>query len=142
MESLVERWQGLEDKTILSADAIADKANNPLIKTVMHMIQHDSRKHKLMLRSILDMQKSEALHLSPDELQSLAQMLNAHMELEAEAIDVAANCFAGNRLFATTYLLSSLMEEEMKHHRMIAELLDSLKLESISSSSGVRSAWV
>jgi hypothetical protein len=133
-EQLVARWQGLEDKTLHSASDIADKATNPFIRTVMQMIKLDSQKHRIVLQSILDSENTEIPHISRDELKSVASMLDAHMELEAESIDLAlaADTFKGNRLFATRFLLSTLLEDEMKHHRMTAELLDCLKLESIA----------
>lgn len=136
--SLVRRWQKLEDSTIKSAEGMLGKTANPLIKTTMEMIKRDSEKHKIALQGIIDAATKQAPALSPDELASLSGMLNKHMEIEANSMKLAAEAHANSELFYTSYLLSALLEDEARHHRMITQLMDELKKASIATSTGVR----
>lgn len=136
--SLIRRWQKLEDTTIKNAQALINKTSSSLVKTTMEMIKHDSEKHKVVLQAIIDSITKEAAYLSPDELASLAGMLNKHLEIEANSVALASEAFKDCKLFATSYLLSALLDDETKHHRMIVQLTDDLKRASISTSTGAR----
>lgn len=126
LDILVQRWQGLEDKTIWSACNIADKVSDPFVRAIMKVIRHDSQKHKIILQSIKDIQNNEALHFSADESRDLSLLLSEHMSLQAESIDVAIDTLTVEKPYATAFLLSTLMEEEMIHKRMLSELLERL----------------
>jgi len=136
--SVIRRWEKLEDTTLRSADALIRKTTNPLVKTIMEVIKQDSQKHKIVLKAILSTLTEEAAHLSPDELVALSGLLNKHLEIEAASVKYAAEALGNSKLFYTNYLLSSLLEDENKHHRMIGQLLDELKTASIPSSAGAR----
>lgn len=136
--SMIRRWDKLEDSTEKSADALIKKTANPLIKTIMEVIKHDSRKHKVVLKAIVSTLTEEAVHLSPEELTALSGMLNKHMEIEANSVKYAAEAVANSKFFYTNYLLSTLLEDENRHHRMISQLMDELKKASIPTSTGVR----
>jgi GH35 family endo-1,4-beta-xylanase len=136
--SVIRRWDKLEDTTLRSADVLIRKTTNPLVKTIMEVIKQDSQKHKIVLKAILSTLTEEAAHLSPDELVALSGLLMKHMEIEAASVQHAAEALGNSKLFYTNYLLSSLLEDENKHHRMISQLLDELKRASVPSSSGVR----
>ncbi len=136
--SIIRRWDKLEDTTLRSADALIKKSANPLIKTIMEVIKQDSQKHKIVLKAILTSLTEEAAHISPDELSALAGLLNKHVEIEATSVHYAAEALSSSKLFYTNYLLSSLLEDENKHHRMITQLLDELKRASVASSTGAR----
>ena len=135
---VMRNWQALEDKTIASAHDVIAKANNPLTKMAMELIKHDSEKHKVMLQMIVDNITKEAVHLSPDELDQLAEPLNRHMEMESKSIATAHEALQKSELFMTRFILSYLIDDETKHHEMINKLLDELKTASISTSVGAR----
>lgn len=135
--SLLTEWQKLEDKTILSANEVLKKTDNPLVRMTMEIIKHDSEKHKIIQQMIRDAATKETFHLNPDELESLSDILNRHMETEEESLALAEEAYGKSELFTTRYLLSYLIADETKHHSMIKQL-DELKKASISSSTGVR----
>lgn len=135
---LMREWQGLEDKTIGSAEAIIQKTKNPFIRTIMEMIRHDSEKHRNIQQMIIDNITKEAIYISPDELNDLSDMLNTHMEAEAESLCLADEAWAGSELFFTRFLLSCLIADEAKHHGLINQLND-LKRSAIATSTGARS---
>lgn len=136
--SIIRRWEKLEDSTLRSADALLKKTTNPLIKTVMEVIKLDSQKHKIVLKAILNTLTEEAVHLSPDELAALSGLLTKHMEIEAASVKYAAEALGNSKLFYTNYLLSSLLEDENRHHRMMSQFLDELKKASVPTSAGAR----
>ena len=106
---VIKEWKALEDKTIASANAMIKKSDNPLIMMTMDMIKHDSEKHKVVQQMIIDNITKESIHLSPEELDSLGDILNKHMELEAGSIALADKALKGSELFITNYLLSYLI---------------------------------
>ncbi len=119
---IIREWQALEDKTIESASALINKTNNPLVKMTMEMIKHDSEKHKVMQQMIIDSITKEAIHLSPDELAPLSEILNRHMEAEAKSLSLADAALEKSELFVTRYILSYLIADETKHHSLISKL--------------------
>ena len=135
---LIKKWQKLEDKTIDSADAMIRKTNNQFLGMIMESIKLDSEKHKLIQQLIIDSITKEAISISPDELNEMSDMLNNHMEAEAESLCLADAAFAKSELFFTRFLLSYLIADEAKHHGLINQLND-LKRATIPTSSGARS---
>lgn len=120
--NLIKEWQALEDKTISNAEELISKSNNPLVKMTMDMIKHDSEKHKVMQQMIIDSITKEAIHLSPEELAPLSDMLNKHMEAEAKSLSLADAALEKSELFVTRYILSYLIADETKHHSLINKL--------------------
>lgn len=120
--NLIREWQALEDKTIASAEELMSKSNNPLVKMTMEMIKHDSEKHKVMQQMIIDSVTKEAVHLSPEELAPLSDLLNKHMEAEARSLSLADAALEKSELFVTRYILSYLIADETKHHNLINKL--------------------
>lgn len=135
---LLTDWQIVEDKTIACAEETINGARNPLVRMVMEVIKHDSEKHKIILQLIRDTITTEAMRLGPDELASLSDTLNRHMEMEAGALALADEAYRKSELFSTRFLLSILMADEAKHHAILKQL-DELKRASIPSSTGTRS---
>ncbi len=119
---IIKDWQVLEGKTITSAEALIRKTNNLFVKTMMEMIKRDSEKHKVMQQMIIDNITKEAVHLSPDELLSIADLLEKHVEIEAKSIELAETALEKSELFFTHYILSYLIADEIKHHDMIDRL--------------------
>ncbi len=120
--NLIREWQALEDKTIASAEELLSRTNNPIVKMTMETIKHDSEKHKVMQQMIIDSITKEAVHLSPDELAPLSDLLNKHMEAEAKSLSLADAALEKSELFITRYILSYLIADETKHHSLINKL--------------------
>ena len=134
---LIKEWQALEDTTIASASAMLKKTKNPIVKMTMELIKKDSEKHKIIQQMIIDSLTKEAVHLNPDELNAVSDMLNKHMEAEAESLCLAEEALKNSELFTTKYLLSYLIADESKHHGLMCQLND-LKRAAIPTSTGAR----
>ncbi len=114
------------------------KTKNPIIKMTMELIKKDSEKHKIVQQMIIDSLTKQAIHIDPDELNALSDMLNKHMEAEAESMCLADEALNKSELFTTRYLLSYLIADECKHHGLMNQLND-LKRATIPTSTSARS---
>ncbi|MDH5202062.1 MAG: hypothetical protein OEW69_02210 [Nitrospirota bacterium] len=123
---ILKDWKGLEDKTIGFAKDISKKSKNALVKMTMEMIRSDSEKHKVMLQAAMDQMTKEAMHISPDELLSIADPLDKHIEAEAQSLSAASAALSKNKDFFVRYILSYLIADETKHHEMLSRL-DAIK---------------
>jgi len=128
---LIREWQALEEETIASADHLIKRGGNPLVKTTMEMIKHDSGKHKIMLQMIIDNLTKEAVHLSPDELAPISALLSKHMQVEAKSITLANNALKKSERAITRHILSALLVDEEKHHSQLHTLNEELKKATI-----------
>ena len=119
---IIRDWQGLEDDTIKFSDDMLKKTKNPLIRMTMEMIKHDSQKHKVMQQMLIDSVTKEAIHLSPDELAVISTNLNRHIAAEEKSLELADEAVKNSELFTTRFILSLLIADETKHHKMLGNL--------------------
>ncbi len=118
----MKEWQKLEDATIKFSDEMMKKTNNRLIKMTMEMIKHDSQKHKVMQQMLIDSLTKEPFILSPDDLSRLSEGLNKHLAAEAKSLELADEALRNSELFVTRYILSYLLADEQKHHKLLSNL--------------------
>jgi len=123
-QTLIQHWQKLEDKATGSADSMILKASNPFFRVIMESLKHDSEKCKLIQQMIIDSIAKGAININPDELKEISDMLNNHMEIEAEALRLAHTALAKSELVFTRFLLSYLIADKDKHHDLIDRLND------------------
>lgn len=119
---IMREWQKLEEETIKLSDGMIKANHNPIVRMAMEMIKNDSQKHKVMQQMLIDSVTSEAIHLSPEELASLSDLLNKHMAAEAKSLELADAALKNSDLFATRFVLSMLIADEQKHHRLLGNL--------------------
>lgn len=119
---IMKDWQRLEDETIKFAEEMLRSNKNPLVRMVMEMIKNDSMKHKVMQQMLIDSVTKEAIHLSPEELSSISESLNKHMQAEAKSLELADAALRQSELFVTRFILSMLIADETKHHKMLGNL--------------------
>ena len=125
-QNLIQHWQKLENKAIGSADSIIRKTSNPFFRVIMESIKHDLEKHKLIQQMIIDSIPKGTIGINLDELNEMSDMLNSHIEAEAESLRLAHAALAKSKLFFTRFLLSYLIADEAKHHDLV-DLLNDLK---------------
>jgi MoxR-like ATPase len=116
-------WQNLENDTRAIAEDLQKKTSNPFIQMIMEVIKRDSEKHKVMQQFIIDALTKEAVHLSPEELIPLSEILDKHIKAEAEAMALANACAVEeSKDFFVDFIVEALMEDEAKHHSMLRTL--------------------
>ncbi len=122
LAKILKEWHGLEDETIKFAEDLMKKSNNPFVKVVMEMIKRDSEKHKAMQQFAIDHLTKESVHLSPEELIPLGDVLEKHVQAEAKSMGLANTALTQSRDFFTSFIVSYLMADEIKHHEMLTKL--------------------
>ncbi|MDA8387542.1 MAG: hypothetical protein M0Z58_02620 [Nitrospiraceae bacterium] len=118
----IKNWQKLEDETIRSSARLEEKSSNPIVRMIMQMIKFDSEKHKIMQQALIDGLTKQNLSLTPDELAPLAEELARHIEAENKSVDLASKALEESELFVTRYILTLLLADEAKHHRLLGDL--------------------
>ena len=120
-------WQNLENETLRLAEDLQKKTSNPFIQLIMEVIKRDSEKHKVMQQFVIDALTKEAVHLSPEELIPLSEVLEKHISAEAKSMALANACaVAESKNYFVDFVVEALMEDEAKHHSML-KTLDHIK---------------
>ena len=120
--NIIRQWQKLEDDTIGNSEGLLAKSGNPIVRMIMEMIKFDSQKHKVMQQLLIDGLTKENLHLNPDELAPLADEIHRHIEAEGKSVELASKALEQSELFVTRYILTLLLADEAKHHRLLGDL--------------------
>jgi rubrerythrin len=129
--TLLKRWKELEAATIKSCGAINKKTANPLVKTLITAIANDSAKHKNILQLIIDGMTKKAFVLTPDDVSHISGLLDKHIDLENEAIDIAEQAIKISKDPVTKQLLRLILEDE-KQHANLTEQINELKFRTLA----------
>ncbi len=132
-------WQAIESENIEHTDKEIPKAKNPLIKTILQALRLEAEKRRILQQMIVDSVRTEAVHLSPDELRDLSAHLNKHMEAEEKALSMAKEAFEKSELAIPRYLLSYLIADSKKQNSLLKLFDDELKTASIPTSTTSKS---
>ncbi len=132
-------WQAIESENIEHTDKEIPKAKNPLIKTMLQALRLEAEKRRILQQMIVDSVRTEAVHLSPDELRDLSAHLNKHMEAEEKALSMAKEAFEKSELAIPRYLLSYLIADSKKQNSLLKLFDDELKTASIPTSTTSKS---
>jgi hypothetical protein len=119
---LMTDWKSLENDTIALAEDLQKKSDNPFVKVITEIIKRDSEKHKVMQQFVIDALTKEAVHLSPQELVPLADVLDKHIQAEAKSMGLANACATESRNYFVDFIVSTLTDDEVKHHNMLRTL--------------------
>lgn len=119
----LKEWQNLENDTRGLAEDLQKKTSNPFIQMIMEVIKRDSEKHKVMQQFVIDALTKEAVHLSPEELMPLSEVLEKHITAEAKSMALANACaVVESKNYFVDFVVEALMEDEAKHHSMLRTL--------------------
>lgn len=121
----MKRWQKIENAAVASTGKVIEKTENPIVRIVMEMIQRDSQFHYRVQEMIADSLESKAIALSPDELGKVWEMIEDHIALEEKTVELAQEALTalkGRKMLVQEYLLNYLLEDEMKHNKVLDHL--------------------
>jgi MoxR-like ATPase len=119
----LKEWQNLENDTRGIAEDLQKKTSNPFIQMIMEVIKRDSEKHKIMQQFVIDALTKEAVHLSPEEIIPLSEVLEKHIAAEAKSMALANACAVmESKDSFVDLVINALMEDEAKHHSMLRTL--------------------
>ena len=122
---VLKAWQHVENHSVAQTAGIIDTTRNPVIRLIMEIIQRDSATHHRVQQFIIDSLESQAVTLTPDELEQVWGAIQAHIESERkteELVAAAGKALAGTRNVVQQYLLSYLANDEEKHDRLLEDL--------------------
>lgn len=121
----MRRWQKIEDAAVVQTAEIMAKTDNPIIRTVMSIINADSQMHHRIQGMIAASLESDTLSLSYDDLSDVWDMIEQHIEIEKKTISMAKDSLAaleGKKMVIQEYLLHYLLTDETKHDKLLDDL--------------------
>jgi len=128
-ESIVRsmrRWQKIENASVASTGKIIESTDNPIVRLIMEVIQRDSQFHYRVQEMIADTLEHKAVALSAEELGDVWDMIEKHIELEEKTVELAREALGalkGKKMLVQEYLLNYLLEDEMKHNKILGYLV-------------------
>jgi hypothetical protein len=120
-------WQKVENAAVAQTGKIMERTDNPLINTVMEIIQRDSHMHHRVQQLIIDSTENDVVHINIDDLVKVWDAVEKHIEIEKKTVSLARKsleALKGTKYPLHKYLITYLLEDEKKHDK----LLDDLKL--------------
>jgi hypothetical protein len=120
----MKAWQRIEDASAASTGQIIGKTENPLIRLVMEIIQHDSLMHH-RVQEFIEKSLDGTVVLSPDELAVVWDGIEQHIDIEKKMlgyVDEALAELKGKKMVIQEYLLQYLKQDEQKHNDLLASL--------------------
>jgi hypothetical protein len=122
----LKNWKKVENASVASTGRIIEKTTNPILRLVMEIIQRDSQLHYRVQDMIIDtIEGGKAVSLSPDEMADVWGMVEEHLKLEQETIELAKNsleALKGRHMKVQSYLLEYLLADEEKHEKLLQNL--------------------
>lgn len=126
----MRKWQKIENASVSSTGRIIEKTDNPIVRLVMEIIQRDSQMHYRVQELIADSLTTKAVALTPDEVGNVWGMIEKHIELEKQTVEIAKSslqALEGKKgMLVQAYLLEYLLRDEQKHD-VILEKLNEVK---------------
>ena len=121
----MKRWQKIENASVASTGKVIEKTENPVVRMIMEIIQRDSQMHYRIQEMIADSLESKTITLSPDELSSVWDLIEKHIQLEEKTVELANEALSalkGKKMVVQEYLLDYLLIDEEKHNKVLASL--------------------
>jgi predicted transcriptional regulator len=122
----MKKWQKVENAAISSTGRVIEKTENPIVRTVMEIIQRDSAMHHRVQEMIADSLTTKPITLTPEEVGAVWDLIDKHIELEKQTIELAKQSLSdieGKKgMIVQRYLLEYLLRDEEKHDAILANL--------------------
>lgn len=120
-EKNIEKWIEIEELTVKSCDAIVKKSKSPIVNALMNAVRMDSQKHKELLKFVQQCLDG-TITLTPEELATASDLIEAHVKFERDAIVMAQKSLEDSRHFVITQVLKYILEDERKHFSMVTDM--------------------
>jgi hypothetical protein len=120
-EKNIAKWIEIEDLTVGSCDAIMKKSQSVVVQAIMKAIKMDSQKHKELLK-VVQQCLDGTVTMTPDELGTIASLLEGHSKIEKDAIDMAEKTLTDSKHFVITHIIKYILDDERKHFAMATDM--------------------
>ncbi len=121
----MEAWKKIENASVVSTGQIIEKTDNPVIRLIMEIIQHDSQMHYRVQEFIQRSLKEKAVSITPEELDKVWKLVENHIKIEEKTIKMAKaslDALKKRKMVVCEYLINYLMKDEKKHNDLLAEM--------------------
>jgi hypothetical protein len=121
----MKRWMKIENSAVASTGRVIEKTDNPIVRLVMEIIQRDSQMHYRVQELIADSLETRTITLNPEELADVWDMVESHIQLEKETIQLAQEALdhlKGKKMVVQEYLTEYLLQDEKKHDLVLERL--------------------
>ena len=118
-------WMKIENASVSSTSHVLEKTDNPVIRTVMEIIQADSQRHYKVQELIKASVDSNAITMTPDDLSDVWDLIEKHIAIEKKVVQLAhesLEAIKGKKMVVQEYLLRYLLEDEEKHNSLLEQL--------------------
>jgi hypothetical protein len=121
----MRRWQKIETSSVASTGNVIEATDNPIVRLIMEIIQRDSQFHYKVQEIIAESLETKAVVLSTEDLAEVWEKIEKHIELEEKTLELAKqslDALKGKKMLVQEYLLNYLMEDEIKHNKLLSHL--------------------
>ncbi|RLE53316.1 MAG: hypothetical protein DRJ33_01310 [Candidatus Methanomethylicota archaeon] len=122
---IVAEKQNIEELTKLY-----EESDNNVVKFITGSLIHDSEKHILLQRVLIDILRGEIREVDEEDKKRVLEALEKHIKVEDQAMKALESIRAKMRMKGEVKLLKSLeqmlnlqVEEERRHHRWFKEVI-------------------
>jgi rubrerythrin len=125
----IKQQKDFEDQTVKKLTPLHESAENPVIKLFIHSIILDTMRHSDTYQMLVDLNSSA--QMGNESLAVGEKELTGHIKEEARMLKQAKDISEVVKDKKIKQLILNILEDEKKHHRVLKELLDILKKESV-----------
>ena len=127
--SKIKKQKDFEDQTAKKLTPLYESAQNPVIKLFIHSIILDTMRHSDTYQLLIDLNSSAQMG---EESQNLGEEeLAGHIKEEAIMLKQVTDISEVVEDKKIKHLILGILEDEQKHHRVLKELLEVVKKESV-----------
>jgi len=116
----------IERKIVTSLDKSLLDIGNPAVKAVLKGISLDSVKHEQMYDSAATLMTTVSKALTQDNLDQQKQLVEDHIQMEAELIKKIDNVLPTVEDKKVQLLLKAILADEKRHHELLKQVLEVL----------------
>ncbi|MFW9830204.1 MAG: ferritin-like domain-containing protein [Candidatus Thorarchaeota archaeon] len=124
LKAFLKNQIALEEKIVRIAKKSVTDTKNQLVKNLIQAIAIDSNKHALMLNAILARLESKTPFIEETKRDELSKDIQAHIELEAEAIDTYKQLIPKTDDPGSKEVLKYILGDEKRHHKLLTQLYE------------------
>lgn len=116
----------IEHAIVSSLNKSLAEIGNPTVKGVLKGISLDSLKHAEMYESALKLLTSVSQALTQENLDKQRELVEKHIQLEAELIEKIGNVLPTVENNKVKLLLNAILADEKRHHALLKAVLEIL----------------
>ena len=119
----MEKWKKVENQSVASTGQVIETTENPVLRLIMEIIQHDSQMHYRVQEFIQRSLKDEAISIKPEELGDVWKLVEDHIKIEKRTVELAKESLKvlkNRKMVVCEYLINYLLQDEKKHNDLLS----------------------